>query len=290
MLLQFLANGIAQGSVYAIVAIGFALIYQITKVFNIAQGATYTISAYIFFTIARILNLPVILGLIIGILAGVLFVILSEKFIFIPLYTKEASPGISLISSIGLYIFVVNFIALIYGNETKILSPGIERTFTFGGIILTRIQIFEIIACFLGIPIILIFLWTSRIGKQIRGVIDNPKLANALGTDIKNIRIIACIIGGGLISIGSCLVALDVGIDPQIGIGAILNGAVGMIIGGINSLSGAAIGGLTLGIIQNLVVYQTSARWQSAITFLILIIFLVFKPEGIFGSKKRTEG
>lgn len=289
MLLQFLANGIAQGSVYAIIAMGFALIYQITKVFNIAQGATYTISAYIFFTIARIFNLPVISGLMIGVLAGVLFVITSEKFIFIPLYKKEASPGISLISSLGLYIVVVNLVALIFGNETKILSPGIEKTFTFGEIILTRIQIFEIITCFVGIPGVLVFLLTSRLGKQIRGLIDNPKLANALGMDIKSIRIIACSIGAGLISISSCLVALDVGIDPQIGIGAILNGAVGMIIGGISSLSGAAIGGFTLGIIQNLVVYQTSARWQTAITFIILIVFLIFRPEGIFGKRKRAE-
>ena len=110
-----------------------------------------------------------------------------------------------------------------------------------------------------------------------------------MGMDIKKIRLIACSFGAGFIGLASALVALDVGIDPQIGIGAILNGAVGMIIGGISSLSGAGIGGLLLGIVQNLVVYQTSARWQNTITFAILIIFLIFKPEGIFGSKKRGE-
>lgn len=290
MLVQFLANGVAQGSIYALVAIGFALIYQITKVFNIAQGGTYVISAYVFYTTWRALHLPVGLGLVFGLSAGVLFVILTERFVFLPLYKKGASSGISLISSIGLYIIVVNLIALIFGNETKILSPGVEKTFSFAGVILTRIQIFEIIACFAGVPLLVIFLKVSNLGRKIRGVIDNPRLIAALGKDPVRIRVAACAIGAILIGVGSCLVAVDVGIDPQIGIGAVLNGAVGMIVGGISSLVGAAIGGMILGLIQSLVVYQTSARWQSAITFLVLIIFLVFRPEGLFGARKRAEG
>ena len=289
MILQFLANGIAQGSVYALVAFGFALIYRTIRVFNIAQGATYTVSAYIFFTFAKIINLPTLISLIIGIFAGIVLTTITESFIFYPLYKRDASSGIALISSLGIYIFMVNLIALFYGNETKILSPGIEKTFSFWGIILTRIQIFEILVGLLFIPAFLIYLKKSIIGREISGIIDNPKLALAMGMDIKKIRLIAGSFGAGFIGLASALVALDVGIDPQIGIGAILNGAVGMIIGGISSLSGAGIGGLLLGIVQNLVVYQTSARWQNTITFAILIIFLIFKPEGIFGSKKRGE-
>ncbi len=289
MILQFIANGIAQGAVYGLVALGFSLIYRITKVFNIAQGATYTLSAYIFYTIFRILNLPVYAGIVFGFVSGILFVTITERFIFYTLYKREASAGVNIIASLGVYIFMVNLIALVYGNETKILNPGIEKTFTIGNVILTRIQIFEIIAILIAGPLLFIYLSKSKTGRKIRGLIDNPRLCLALGMDIKRVRIIGCSLGAFLICLASILVAMDVGIDPQIGIGAILNGAVGMIIGGITSLPGAGFGGMGLGIIQNLVVYQTSAKWQNTVTFAILIIFLIFKPEGIFGVRKRVE-
>lgn len=290
IIFQFLANGIAQGAVYALTALGFVLIYRITKVFNIAQGATYVISAYTFFFLTRMLGLPVFISLSLGIIFGILFAIIIEIFIFYPFYKREASSGVSLIASLGIYIFMVNLIALLFGNETKILSPGIEKTFSFAGIILTRIQILEIVVFIILALVILLYLNLSKTGRMIRAIIDNPKLCPALGMNIRLIRIIGCGIGGFLISTASTLVALDVGIDPHIGMNAILNGAVGMIIGGIDSISGAAIGGMALGIIQNLVVYQVSARWQNAITFALLILFLIFKPEGIFGIKKRVEG
>lgn len=289
IILQFIANGLSQGAVYGLTALGFALVYRITKVFNIAQGVTYTLSAYVFYWLARMLNLPTLVGLLLGILCGVVFVIISELVIFYPLYKKESSSGVSLIASLGVYIFIVNLIALLFGNEIKVLSPGVEQTLSFTGIILTRIQLLEIIVFIVFATAFLIYLGYSKIGRNIRGLIDNAKLCSTLGMNIKAIRLVGCAFGGFLISTASSLVALDVGIDPQIGINAILNGAVGMIIGGITSLPGAAIGGLLLGIIQNLVVYQASARWQNAITFGLLIIFLIFKPEGIFGSKKRAE-
>ncbi|MGQ9701201.1 MAG: branched-chain amino acid ABC transporter permease [bacterium] len=289
IIFQFIANGICQGAIYGLISLGFSLIYRTIRVFDISQGATYTICPYVLFTLFRLLNLPIYISLVVGIAAGIIFTYITGTFIFYPLFKKEASAGVSLISSLGIYIFMVNIIALIYGNETKVINPGIERTFMFGNIILTRIQLFEILAFLVATPLVLIYLKSSKTGRYIRGLIDNPKLTQALGIDIKRVRIIASGIGAFLISLASCLVAFDVGFDPQIGITAILNGAVGMIIGGISSFVGSALGGLSLGIVQNLVVYQTSARWQNTITFTLLLIFLIFKPEGLLARKKRIE-
>lgn len=287
--LQFIVNGIAQGSIYALIATGFLLIYQLSKFLNIAQGATYLLSSYIFYYFLRVLNLPAFWGILAGLSFIILFVILTEKLFFIPLYNKNAHPGISLITSIGIYIFIVNLIALIFGNETKILNPDIEKTFTFSEIIITRIQLLQIIIAFILLPLSFIFLKFSKAGKEIRAAIDNPKLITVLGKDLTRIRITGCSIGASFISISSMLVAFDVGIDPNIGMVAILNGAVAMIVGGINSFYGAFLGGILLGIIQNIVIFFTSSRWQNAATFIILIFFLLFKPEGIFGRKKRVE-
>ncbi len=287
--LQFISYGIIQGCIYALLGLGFALIYRTTRVFNIAQGATYTISAYIFFTFYNMIHLPGYICLILAVVSGIIFVVITEVSIFYPLSKRETPPSISFVASLGIYIFMINLIALIYGNEIKILRVGAEKTASFGGIILSRIQMAQIITFLIVLPLFFIYIKKSKNGIDIRALIDNPKLCQILGINVKKVRIIACSIGSVLICISSSLVALDIGIDPQTGIDAIMNGAVAMIIGGSASFIGTAIGGLLLGIIQSLAVYQISSKWQSAITFALLIIFLVFRPEGIFGGKRRVE-
>jgi branched-chain amino acid transport system permease protein len=289
VILQLLANGLILGAVYSIVALGFGIIYTTTKTFHIAHGAVYTTSAYVFYLFYRVLTFSLGISLLLGLIVGVVLGILIELLIYHPLYERKASGGILLVSSIGVYVFVVNLIAMLFGNETKILSPGIERTYQIGTVILTRIQIVELLVFFVLMLCYLLLLRRTNLGKLVRGLADNPILLSVFGVEVSTLRIAVFAIGSLFAGVSSCLVALDVGIDPNVGMPAVLVSAVAMIIGGVGIFESAALGGFIIGILQNLAVWKLSARWQEAVIFTLLILCLLLRPQGILGKRRRIE-
>lgn len=289
MIIQLIINGITVGCVYALVALGFGIIYNTTRVFHFAHGGIYTASAYILYTANVILGLNIFLSFVITITFSVLFGIVIETLIYSPLFKRNSPNILSLISSIGVYIFLVNLIAMIFGNNTKILRPGIEKTYQFASVILTRIQVFELVTFLLLFPVFCIFLKKSKLGKSIKALSNNSTLAIVIGININRVRLFVFAIGSLLAGIAASLVALDVGIDPNIGLSAVLTAAVVVILSGVGNFEGAALGAFLLGLIQNLVIIEISARWQDTITFIILIVFLLFRPQGILGKQIRLE-
>ncbi|RKZ22123.1 branched-chain amino acid ABC transporter permease [bacterium] len=286
---QFLANGISYGSLVALVAVGFSVIYRTTKIFHIVHGVIYTIASYFLYSLFVSLHLPLLLSLPLALGGGILTGYLVERFIYVPLVRREASGGIYFLSSLGVYIFLVNLIALIYGNEVKILSSGIEPTVNIGGVILTRIQIFQIFVSLLLFLLFFLFLNRTSWGKLIRAYADDPVLLETRGVNPYKVRAFVFCTGSFFASVASVLSSLDVGMDPHVGIGAFLHGAVATIIGGVEKVEGAVLGGYLLGILQSLVIWKTSARWAEAVTFGLLILFLLFKPEGLLGERRRVE-
>lgn len=232
MIIQFIANGIVSGSLIAIMAIGFSMIYSTTRVFHIAHGAVYTVGAYAFYTFAVIFDLPFVLSFLISIWIVILLGIFIEWLIYAPLNKRNASMGVVFISSLSVYILVVNLIPLFYGNETKVLSSSIEKSFNFGNVILTRIQVVQVFAFMVILLITTIFLKKTRAGKTFQAMSNNPLLLTVLGTNMNKMRLLVFALGSALAGIASIL---------------------------------------------------------TAITFLLLIIFLLYKPEGIFGFRKRVE-
>jgi len=289
MLAQLIANGLVNGAIYSIVALGFSLVYNTTGIFHIAHGAVYAFSSYIFYTFYRILNFPLLPSFLLGLFSGVLLGIFMEVLVYRPLFIKKTSSGIALVSSIGINVFIVNLIALLYGNETKILFPGIQKTFQFGGVILTRIQVAEFVAFIIIFSIYFLLLRLTNFGKLIRAYANNPTLLSTFGVEVSHLRVWIFAVGSLFAGIASCLVAIDVGMDPNVGMPALLVSAVSMIVGGIGIFESAAIGGFLIGVIQSLVVWQISARWQEAVTFALLIVFLLFRPQGVLGRRKRIE-
>jgi branched-chain amino acid transport system permease protein len=289
MIPQLLANGIVSGCVYALIALGFGLIYNTTRIFHLAHGVIYTATSYFFYLLFRMIGFNLYLGFSISLALCMLFGTLMELFVYYPLYRRKASPGVILISSLGIYIFIVNLIAMLFGNETKILSPGISKTYHVGSVILTRIQLMELFAFVLLFPLYLLLLRRTGIGRIIRALADNPLLITVLGVDIRKIRIFVFAFGSLLAGIAANLVALDVGMDPNVGLEAFLIAAVAVIIGGVGNFNGAAVGALLLGVLQNLMVWKISARWTDTLVFAVLILFLLFRPQGILGGRRRLE-
>jgi branched-chain amino acid transport system permease protein len=212
-----------------------------------------------------------------------------EFLVYRPLDRKKASSAVLMISSFGVYIVGVNAVAMFFGNESKILRSGIEDTYHIGSVILTRIQLLQIVC---GIAIFLaywLFLRRTALGRICRAVADDSTLASVLGVRVEGTRALVFALGSLLAGAGAILMALDVGMDPHGGLPMMLASAVACIIGGLHRFLAPALGGLLLGVLQSLVVWKTSAHWESGVTFAILILFLLFRPQGLFGRAERLE-
>jgi len=179
-------------------------------------------------------------------------------------------------------------IALLFGNETKVLSHNISKSFSLGNVLITYTQIMQFSISALLITGFFIFLKFSRFGIRTRAYRDDERLASLFGINIVVLRRILFILSSFFAAAGSCLIAYDVGIDPYVGMPMLLNAVVAIIIGGIGRFEAPVLGGLLLGVLQAMVVYFSSARWQDAVTFTLLILFLLFRPNGILGDKERS--
>jgi len=286
---QFIANGLCKGAVYATVALGFGLIYTTSKVFHIAHGAVYTVAAYALYFFLIFLEFPFPIVVLFGLFAAVILGVLIELLVYRPLVQRKASGAVLLISSLGVYIIVVNLLAMLLGNQGRVLRPGVEATVNFGNVILTRVQVAQIAISLLGMTIYWVFLKKSSLGRVCRAVADDWVLASVLGVKVQTTRLVVFAVGSLLAGMGAMLIALDVGIDPHIGFPVVLTAAVACIIGGLHRFISPALGGFLLGLVQGLVVWQTPAKWESVVTFALLICFLLFRPQGLLGIRQRLE-
>lgn len=289
LLLQLIINGLIRGSIYALVALGFALIYRGARAFHIAHGGIYTVGAYALFSFVVLLkwSLPFAIGF--AILIPVIIGLIAEEVVYYPFHTRKASSSVVIIASLGIYILIANLIALLFGNETKIVFSGISESYSTGELVITQIQLIQLVVAVFVLAGVWLFLRRHRWGQMIKALANNPLLAEVLGMDIRNIRRLIFAIGSLLAGIASILVAADVGVDPWVGMSMLLAGAVAMIVGGVDKWEGAILGGFLLGLLQAVAVWKFSARWQNTVTFIVLILFLLFRPQGILGEKKRFE-
>lgn len=287
LLLQLLLNGIVNGAIYAVVAVGFSLVYNTTKIFHISYAAFYMLPAYFLLTFWNFWHIPLFLSIVLVICVTAVISLLNFKMIYKPMILNLNSPETILIASLGLMIVFINVIAMIFGNETKILSNELSGSFSFGGYIITVNQIWQVGISLFLLAGFLVFLKFSGIGIRFRALRDDRELFEVLGHNSEKYLSYIFLLSGAFVAVASMLVAYDVGMDPYVGMPMLLNGMVAMIIGGIGRFDTPILGGFILGIIQALAVWKFSASWNDAITFTILILFLLFKPEGLLGEKVR---
>ncbi len=288
MLLQLLVNGLIIGSIYSIVALGYALIYNTTHIFHIAYASIYMFSSYMLLSFYINLNIPFIISFIIAIGLTILLSVLIEILVYRPLNKKRSSLNVVLISSIGIMIVVINIIAMFYGNETQILNPNISKSISIGNIIITYSQLAQFIVSLVLIFIFLIFLKFTKFGIKTRAMRDDSILCKVFGMDINRMRLMLFMLSALFAAVGSGLVAFDVGMDPYVGMPMLLNAIVALIIGGVGRFEAPILGGFIIGILQSLTVWVFSSRWQDAVTFILLILFLLLRPQGLLGEKKRA--
>lgn len=284
---QIFINSIISGLLLALVALGFHIIFSATKIFHLAHGGIYIAGVYFFYWIHSFSGLfvSVLLTLIFAFFLG-LFI---ERSVYKPLMKKLSNQNIALISSLGVYIILINIIALLFGNETKILDNSISESIFIGEYIITRPQLIQTIISVPLIILFVVFMNSSGLGLKVRAVADNPVLARVVGVKIQKVRYLVFGIGSLMAVSAALLKAYDTGIDPYSGMAITLSAAVVVIIGGTSSLFGTIIASVFLAILQNYTEYFLSAQWKDTVTFAILIIVLLWRTEGILQFNIRTD-
>ena len=287
LLLQLLINGMISSAVYSLLAVGFGIVYRSLKFFNISYGALYLVASYSAIYFANKLNMPFVLNILMGITVAVVISILIEKLVFIPFEKKEAGTGILFVVSLGVFIIIQNFIAMFFGNDIKTLSFPLEGSLTFGEFVITKIQIAQLLVGFTVVILFWLLTKKSVFFKSLWAMGDNPSLIKVLGYPYYKMRIILFSLSAVFVSLASFLTTIDIGIDPHVGMKALLIGAVAVIVGGINNFWGWVVGAILIGVLESVSVWKLSSNWSELVIYSLLIITLLFKPEGIFNIDKR---
>lgn len=212
-----------------------------------------------------------------------------EETIHWPLERKRAPSEVHLIASLGAYLVLVQCIALIWGNETRVLRAGVDATWSWGDLTLAHAQVLGPALTLIVVAGLFAWLAGANRGIELRALADNHILTALLGRNVRALRRWVFGLSGALAAVAALSQAWDVGFDPHIGLKAVLLGMVAMIIGGTRSYIGPFIGGLLLGVLRAEVVWFGSARWEEAVTFVLLALFLFFRPQGIFARQTRLE-
>lgn len=285
MFLQFIINGLITGLLYSLLAIGFALVYNTTHIFHIAAAGIYVFAAYMFWWFAQSMGI-VPAGLLALMVAGVLSLAIDLS-VYRPLQKKKSSLNSILVASIGIMTIVVNVLAICFGNESKLFTTD-TQTLEIGKVFLTPTQIFQFVCSTVVLVLFVFFIKKTPTGLRLLALNSDAELFVAVGFNEARTRNFVFILSGVFIALSSVLNVYDVGMDPNMGMNILINAMVAMIIGGIGRLDMCIAGGILLGLLQSLVVYQFSSTWQTAITFIALLVLLFFRPQGILGFKQRT--
>ncbi len=285
ILVAQLINGIALGSTYALIALGYTMVYGIIKLINFAHGEVYMLGAYFGFYAISIFKLPLIPSLIVSMLLAILVGISLERIAYRPL--RQSQRIAPLITAIGASLLLQSVAQISFGSDFKPFPSHVIpfKPIRLGSIFMTNRQLIIFgTAIFLMIILHLIVNYT-KLGKAMRAVSMDSEAARLMGIDIDKVISFTFALGSALAAAAGILVGILYNrIDPYMGIQPGLKAFVAAVLGGIGSIPGAVLGGFLMGIAENLVVAFGSSTYRDAVAFAVLIVILLIKPSGLLGK------
>ncbi len=284
LFLQLLTRGLITGSFYALLGVSWGIIYNTTRTFHFAHGFIYTLTAYVILVLVG-MSFPLVPSLLLGLLAAILAGCGVEYFAYLPMREKNASQLSVFLTAMGIMIAGQSLIHLIFGPDSKPLAGFPENVISLGMITFTTIDLFTVVLSWIVIVLLFAFLARTKAGMMIRAVASNPEKATFIGIDSRKIFVLVFGIGSLLVGIAAFLATLDKPANPNIGLGALLISFITVFLGGVGSLGGAVLGGMILGIAESLVIIVLPTEYKTVVTFFILFLVILIKPEGLMGKK-----
>jgi len=284
LFLQLLTRGLITGSFYALLGVSWGIIYNTTRTFHFAHGFIYTLTAYVILVLVG-MSFPLVPSLLLGLLAAILAGCGVEYFAYLPMREKNAAQLSVFLTAMGIMIAGQSLIHLIFGPDSKPLAGFPENVISLGMITFTTIDLFTVVLSWIVIVLLFAFLARTKAGMMIRAVASNPEKATFIGIDSRKIFVLVFGIGSLLAGIAAFLATLDKPANPNIGLGALLISFITVFLGGVGSLGGAVLGGMILGMAESLVIIVLPTEYKTVVTFFILFLVILIKPEGLMGKK-----
>jgi len=274
-----------------IIGLSFSIPYQVCRFINFSLAIVITSAPYFAYMYATQFQFPIYLAIICAIICTTALGMLMEIFLYKPLRKREASLVTLTIASLGLYIVLQNVISLIWGDRALTIRTGeIRAGHEFLGAVISNTQITKIVICFVLFIACSLFIKYCRTGRNIRAVASNSELSGVLGISSDKVTLWAFGIGSALAGVSGLLIAFDTDMVPVMGFNWLFYGVVAMIIGGVGSIRGLVGGALLLVSIQYVIAYFFGTKWMEAVTYIILILFLIVRPLGLDGKRlKKVE-
>lgn len=290
-ILQYCINGISIGSIYAIIALGYTMVYGIAKMLNFAHGDIIMVGAYICYCVTNYLGMPPILGILASMAVCTLLGIVIEGLAYKPL---RGTPSLAvLITAIGVSYFLQNAAQLIWGSNPKSFTSvvsSIKPFHLFGSLTITGEVLVTVVV---SVVIMLALTWftsSTRIGKSMRAVSEDRDAAQLMGINVNRTISITFAIGSALAAVAGVLMCSSIPVlQPTTGSMPGIRAFTAAVLGGIGSIPGAMLGGVLLGIIETFAKAFLSTQFSDAIVFGVLIVILLVKPAGLLGKRVQEK-
>lgn len=283
--LSYLISGLGLGSVYAIIALGYTMVYGIAKMLNFAHGDIIMIGAYVaFFALSRF-QLPLFVSIILSVVVCTILGVVIERLAYKPL--RQASSLSVLITAIGVSYFLQNAAQLLWTSNTKVFPSIVSNAYLkIGDLSISYLTIITIAVCIAIMIVLTLFINKTKTGMAMRACSEDKGAAMLMGINVNTTISITFAIGSGLAAIASILLcATYPSVYPTLGSMPGIKAFTAAVFGGIGSIPGAFLGGLMLGVIETLTKAYISTQLSDAIVFAVLIVVLLIKPTGLLGKK-----
>jgi branched-chain amino acid transport system permease protein len=288
MLFAALLNGIVLGSIYLLIAFSLVLIYGVLEIPDFSQAGLYTLGSYVTFTVMRYAELNYVVALILSIMSMVLIGLVIERWAYRPLQFK-AQEGIFIVA-LGLLFILDNFALVIWGHEHKSISvPALAgKTMTVMDVSFSYERGLAVVVAAILAALVHFILMHTKTGDAIRAIFQDREAAILMGIKITRIRAITFSISCALTAVAGSLIGSIFSIYPNMGDYIIVKGFGAIILGGMGSVFGAAVGAMIMGIAESFGATYLSSAYKDAFAFIIILLVLLLRPSGLFGKKERV--
>jgi branched-chain amino acid transport system permease protein len=291
VLLQQLANGVMLGSTYALVAIGYALVFGVLRVLHLAHGEVFMVGAFVGVEAVLWLNVGPFVALIGGLIGAAVLGVVLELVAFRPIRMRNGSFLAPIVSSIGAGLVLQELMTKFFGAE-QIPFPEqfASKVYDLGPVSVSGAQLFILVVAFGAMAVLHLFVTRTRYGMAMRATAENLQIASILGINVDTVILLTFAVASGLAGIAGVLVGLNYNaISPFMGIDMTTKGLAVMLIGGLGSIYGAMAGGLLLGIVEVVSVAYLASSYRDAFAFCLMILVLLLRPRGLFSAGVDVE-
>lgn len=289
LFLQQLVNGIALGSIYALIALGYTMVYGTIRLINFAHGDVYMMGAFLGYYLITVLQMNLVLAMAITMVMMAVLGVIIERVAYKPL--RNSTRVAALITAIGVSYFLQNIMIYFIGPEVRAFPSPLEmKVFQVGGLIINSKQILVFAVAVVMMIVLQVIVKRTKMGKAMRAVAVDSEAAQLMGINVNRVISFTFALGSALAGLAGILVGIYYNsIQPTMGTAPGLKAFIAAVVGGIGSIPGAMVGGYLIGILETIVTFMGGSMYKDAVVYGLLIVILLVLPAGLFGKATREK-